>query len=241
MSQVSEPAVESDGILRRIFPADLSVGDGRTVDVRVVPYGERITHNDGLGGVPEGVPYEEEWVAGAFAHQTKAANRVLANFEHKQFGLVGVVGHGKSLLERADGLYGSFRIHPGEDGDKLLMLIDEQVVDGVSMEARPVKHSRSAEGVVRRTKGHLVNIAFCRAPAFQGARILAVREQAGLIPLDAALLPVEPDPELLERCRALGIAMPQRYEAHPEESDTPDETGTPDEGTRPSDDDNEEE
>ena len=58
----------SDEILHRTFAAELAA-DGRTVDCRIVPYGERITHNDGLGGRPEGEPYEEEWVAGAFTHQ----------------------------------------------------------------------------------------------------------------------------------------------------------------------------
>jgi hypothetical protein len=56
------------------------------------------------------------------------------------------------------------------------------------------------------------------------------------IVLDAELLPVTPDPDLLARCRALGIRVPQRYEeAHPDETGTPAETGTPEDGTRPTD------
>src|SRR5689334_4916480 len=60
-------------VIVRTFAAEMTAGDGRTVDVRIVPYGERITHNDGLGGVPKGVPYTEEWVPGAFADQARAA------------------------------------------------------------------------------------------------------------------------------------------------------------------------
>jgi HK97 family phage prohead protease len=222
-----EPHLEdapADGVIRRTFHADMTAGDGRTVDVRIVPYGERITHNDGLGGVPVGVPYEEEWVFGAFTHQLKAANRVLANFEHQQ-GLAGVVGHGLALREDKDGLYGSFRIHETPDGDKALTLIREKVLDGISLEARPGKSVRTAAGVVRRIKAHLRAIALCREPAFASAQVLAVREEAEIM-FDEDLLPVAPNPELLERCRRLGIELPQRYQAHPDEQAPPD-TGTP--------------
>ena len=60
--------------------------DGRTVDVRIVPYGRTARVSDG------GPLYEEQWMPGVFAHQVNAANRVLANFEH-QSGIGGVVGH----------------------------------------------------------------------------------------------------------------------------------------------------
>ena len=75
---------EQRPVLRREFSAQLTAGDGRTVDCRIVPYGERIQHDDGLGGLPKGMPYTEEWAAGAFTHQLKAANRVLANVEHQE-------------------------------------------------------------------------------------------------------------------------------------------------------------
>ena len=61
--------------LTRSYAASMSAGDGRTVDVRIVPYGERIQHNDGHGGLPRGVPYTEEWVPGAFSSQVKATGR----------------------------------------------------------------------------------------------------------------------------------------------------------------------
>jgi uncharacterized protein len=218
------------GLLHRVYAAELTPAAGRTVDVRIVPYGERITHNDGLGGVPKGVPYVEEWAPGAFSPQLKAANRVLANFEHQQ-GLAGVVGHGMSLEERKDALYGSFRIHDTPDGDKALTLIREGVLDGVSVEAIPKKSIRTAEGVVKRVKAHLRAIAFCREPAYSSAVVLALREEAETI-FDEELLPVAPNSELLERCRRLGIRLPQRYQAHPAENGHPGETGTPEDGTR---------
>lgn len=213
-----------DGMIVRAFSADLTAGDGRTVDVRIVPYGEQITHADGHGGVPKGVPYKEEFVSGVFSHQVNAANRVLANFEH-QPGLGGVVGHGLALREGPDGFYGSFRIHETPDGDKALTLIREKVLEGVSVEARPVRSERSPAGVVRRVKAHMFAIAFTRFGAYENARVLALREEANLI-VDEEILPVEMDPELIERCRRLGITIPQRYQTHPAPTDTPADAGT---------------
>jgi HK97 family phage prohead protease len=226
----TETDAATDGVLFRTFAAELSAGDGRTIDVRIVPYGERIMHNDGHGGVPKGVPYAEEWMPGAFAHQERAANRVLVNFEHQE-GLQGIIGHGKTLVERSDGLYGSFKLHETPDGDKALMLVREGVLHGVSLEALDQKSVRARDGVVRRVKAHLHGIALTRKGAYKGAVVLALREAATLV-LDDDLLPIPIDPERIERCRRLGMKLPQRYEAHPAETDTPAETGTSEDGTR---------
>lgn len=217
--------------LVRTFETELTAGDGRTVDVRIVPYDETATSNDGHGGVPRGVPYKEQWMPGVFSAQAKAANRVLANFEH-QPGIAGVIGHGVTLIERQDGFYGSFKLHETADGDKALMLVKEGVLSGVSLEvpAQSVKSVRSASGVVQRVKGHLTGIALCRRGAYPSSVVLAVRTPDIL---DEAEMPVDMDPELIERCRRLGIALPQRYEAHPAETGTPPDGGTPEDGTRP--------
>lgn len=214
----------SDALLHREFAAKVTAVEGRTVDVCVVPYGEVIEHDDGLGGVPEGVVYREEFMPGAFTHQLNAANRVIANAEHEQ-GVRGIVGHGVALLERDDGLYGTFTIHDTPAGETALILLREGVYESVSLEARPRKNVRTAAGVIQRVKADLVNMAFTRFGAFKGARVLALREEANIV-LDEELLPVAPDPELIERCRRLGIKIPQRYQAHPEDPDTPAETGT---------------
>lgn len=202
------------GLLRRVFPADIT-SDGRTVDVRIVPYGERAIANDGGGGDARGIPYQEEFVAGVFTHQVRAANRVLANFEH-QPGIGGVVGHGIQLREEQDGFYGSFRMHETNDGNKALTLVREGVLDGVSLEFAPVKSLRTAAGVVQRVKAHLDSVAFCRNPAYKSAKVLAVREE---ILLDETLLPVLPDPQILERYERLGFELPERYQLAEEDAE----------------------
>lgn len=212
-------------VLHRTFDAALTAGDGRTIDVRVVPYGETALADDGHGGVPKGVVYREQFMPGVFAHQTNAANRVFVNFEHQK-GLAGVVGHGLVLREAGDGFYGSFKLHDTPDGDKALALVNENVLRSISLEAAPVRNYRTKDGVVQRVKAHLVNIALCRSGAYKSAEVLAVREE---VFIDEELLPVDLNPELVERCRKLGIELPQRYQAHPEDQGTPAEAGTPDE------------
>jgi HK97 family phage prohead protease len=226
----TEPQTD-DRLIHRAFAAEVKSGDGRTVDVRVVPYGEQIEHNDGHGGLPRGMVYREEFVEGAFSHQLNAANRVLANVEHEE-GIRGVVGHGLTLREDKDGLYGSFTIHDTPAGETALILIREGVLDTVSLEAKPRKSVRTAAGVVQRVKADLRQLSFTRFGAYQGARILALREEAEQM-IDEELMPVDLDPELIERCRRLGLRLPQRYQAHPAEADTPTDVGTSDDGTRP--------
>lgn len=218
----------------RRFDAEIEAGDGRTISFRVAPFGEVATCADGLGGVPKGVPYKEELMPGLYDKQLRAANRVFLNFEH-QPGIAGIVGHGVELTKRSDGYHGSFRIHDGPDGDKTLTLVREGVLQGASVESYWLKSIRSASGVVQRVKAHLEAVAICRQGAYPSAVVTGLRtdDLPDEILLDEELLPVEPDPELLARCRALGIRMPQRFEAHPADTDTPDdESGTSEDGTR---------
>lgn len=225
-------------MLVRTFATEFKPGDGRTVDVRIVPYGEVITHNDGLGDVPKGVAYREEWLPGVFAHQVNAAHRVFANFEH-QTGVINIVGKGLTLREAADGFHGSFQLLNTPAGDTMLELMsgDQPAVDGVSLEARPVKNVKSATGVLQRAKANLYAIAFTRFSAYAGARVLALRDEDDpeqSTTFDEALLPVVIDPELVERCRRLGIALPESMKAHPAQDTPPDDGGTSEDGTRQS-------
>ena len=116
--------------LVRTYAADLTEGDGRTVDVRVVPYGVPAQVSDG------GPIYREEWAQGCFDDQLRAANRVdvLLNFEHER-GIGGLIGRGLALRSEGDGLHATFRIFDTQDGDKALELVREGVLGGVSLVA----------------------------------------------------------------------------------------------------------
>jgi HK97 family phage prohead protease len=172
--------MSEEQILVREFQAEFAqVGDGRTVDVRVVPYNTPTEVSD-FGGPT----YRESWKPGVFDHQAKAANRVWLSFEHEQ-GLRGVIGHGVELVSREDGFYGSFRVLDGSDGDKALQMLDKKLLPGVSLEAIPHRSEKTPDGIVERIKATLKAVSLVRFPAFKEAQVLAVREGE---------LPDEPDP-----------------------------------------------
>lgn len=167
-------------VIKREVPAELETsGDGRNIDLRIVPYGVKARVSDDGGRTF----YDEVWDQGVFDKQTKAAHRidVLMNFEHQQ-GIGGVVGRGVQLRDSEVGAEGTFRMLSGNDADKTLELVNEGVLRGVSLEAIAEKSVRDEEGVVHRIKATLRNIALCRSPAFPDAQVLAVRE-------------AQPDPE----------------------------------------------
>jgi HK97 family phage prohead protease len=185
----------------RSFEAELAVGDGRTLDLRLAPYNQPATVAD----PPSFEPYREMFLPGAFERQLAAPDRVKVwlNFEHEQ-GIRGIIGHGSELHDRADGLDGSFRVLPGSDGDKALELIDEGLLRGVSIEFAALR-SRRVDGVVQRLRAHVDKVSLCRFPAYQGAGVLAVRTEPE--PELGVGLPAVPpiDAELAGRLEALGV------------------------------------
>lgn len=178
-------------VLVREFPVEFSAeGDGRTLEARIVPYNTPTRVAD----PPDYVPYEETWLPGAFEKQQRAADRIKVwlNFEHDG-GLRGIVGHGISLEERGDALYGCFRVHENADGDKALQLVRDGLLSGISLEAKALR-SRRLNGVVERVRAHLDKVSLCREPAFKEAQVLALREAS----VDEEPEPVvEPEPEIV--------------------------------------------
>lgn len=183
--------MSDENLIRREFPVVLEPsGDGRTLDLRIVPYNTPARVSDG------DEPYMEEWAPGVFDRQKNAASRVLVNFEHQR-GLSNVVGRGDEFHDSEDGFDASVRILSGADGDKALELVRDKVLAGVSLEAIPLKSEVSKDGVVRRIKARLVNIALCRFPAFEEAQVLAVREEAaGPVEAGQTYLVGEAGPEI---------------------------------------------
>jgi HK97 family phage prohead protease len=224
LEQVEEQ--EAPTVLVREFVATDMAVEGRTVDVRLVPFGEVARVAD----PPRWEPYDEEWLPGVFDHQLTAANRIHAKYGHSE-SVLDVVGHGMTLRSERDGYHVSTKIHQTPQGETALELLRDGALPCVSLEARPVRNQRSKSGVVQRVKAHLSGFAFCRQGAFAGAQVLAIRE-APETTLDEEFLPTDLDPELIERCRQFGIKLPQRYQAHPADTDTPAETGTSEDGTR---------
>jgi HK97 family phage prohead protease len=235
--RVSEIQRDENGLLCRSFSAEMSAGDGRTIDVRIVPYGVPAeVSDDGR------TSYREMWMPGAFSDQARGAqagraSHVMVNFRHG--GTFGdVIGHGVSLVERDDAFYGSFKILDGPDGDKALELVRAEALSKVSLEAFAKKTARTAEGIVQRIKGHLVNIALTPQGAYDAAAVLAIRE-THVAEVAAKVASLDMDTETVERLKRAGISLPERYdqtaeaEAHP--AGHPADGGTPDEQHPPTD------
>jgi len=234
---VSEIATEQNterperAVLRREVSITSAVTDGRTLEMRVVPFDEI-----GLAADPPHFrQYREQFMPGAFGNQERAANRILLNFEHIQ-GLQGVIGHGVSLRQSTDGYYGTFRIHETPDGDKALTLLREKVIEHGSIEFLPLKSVRTRDGIVQRVRAHLDKLSLTRRePVYKKTAVLGLREEDDLaeeVVFDEDLLPIPLNPDLVERCRRVGLTIPQRYQAHPAETDTPAPSGTSADGTR---------
>lgn len=147
--------------------------DGRTLDVRIVPYNRSALVSD----PPDFRPYQEMFMPGAFERQLTTAGRdkVLLNFEHEQ-GLRGVVGHSLRFADSGDELVASFGVHDNSDGDKALLLVREGLLTGLSLEFAALS-SRRVGGVVQRLRAQLDKVSLCRYPAYADAQVLAVRQE----------------------------------------------------------------
>ena len=220
-----DETAERPFLVREFVASDVAV-EGRTVDVRLVPFGEVARVAD----PPQWRAYDEQWMPGVFDHQLNAANRIHARYGHSQ-SVMDVVGHGITLRSESDGYHISTKIHQTVQGDTALELLRDGALPCVSLEAVPVKSTRTQSGVMQRVRANLKGFAFCQQGAFAGAQVLAIREETEVV-TDEQFLPVVIDPELVERCQRLGIKLPQRYQAHPEGTDTSAESDTSADGTR---------
>ncbi len=219
MSEVQEEtSVETGGreVLVRTFAVAEQSVDGRTLHVRVVPFGETATVAD----PPDFRPYEEEFVPGVFDRQMNAANRIRLRTDHagidnsgaRRPGLAGVVGNGLNIRETNGGVDMEFLFMNTPEADTALELVKNDAYDGVSAEFAPKVNKRTRSGVIQRVKAHLDSVALAVGPAYGGATILGLREEEddGVVTtIDEELMPPPINLELLERCIDLGIELPE--------------------------------
>ena len=138
-----------------------------------------------------------------------------------------IVGKGVALRSEPDGLHGSFSVHETQDGDKAL---DARQATGSSTASRSRRAPKKTIRTPRGRRPPRQGAPATRSPSAASAPspsaiVLAVREEADHR-RGASAQSTDIDPELVDRCRRLGIELPQRYQAHPDETDTPAETGT---------------
>ena len=158
-----------DGLERIAF-------DGPPVDAEFRVNRERRTVEGLL--VPWGKVARSSGAAYTFARGSLSwsdVSRVKLNREHDRRDVVGVA---RRLEVTDEGLVGTFKIARGEDGDRVLSLAEDGVLDGFSIEAEfdegGVSWSRDGDGVRHVSRARLVGVAITSSPAFDDARVSGV-------------------------------------------------------------------
>ena len=172
---------------------------GRILDLRVVPYNVSAQVRD----APDAEPYLEQFAPGAFARAVRAPDRVQFRYHHGQ-GLADWIGRGVSFAEGDGGLDGSVRVLPGVFGDQALTLVDEGLLQGVSVGFQDLarRNRRAGDGAIIRERCHLVEVSLTPEPAYAGAQVTGRRSRTP-----------DPDPDWLEAARPDTSALDARLRA----------------------------
>ncbi len=164
----------SDFLRRAWSPmVDLEVradGDGRTVFGIAVPFDSPTEIREG------GEEFTEVFRMGAFAQTINVgAERVKFLVNHDRIGRL-PLGRAISLREDPSGLVGEFRVSQTREGDEVLELIRDGVLDAFSIGFRPQRDKWNADrSFVERTEVHLSEVSTVAFPAYAGAEIAGVR------------------------------------------------------------------
>lgn len=104
------------------------------------------------------------------------------------------VGYAAKLDERADGLWGTFKVARGAEGDRALMLAEDKVLDGLSVGLGQGGTFDLVDGVNHAKSVPLVETSLTPCPAFDDARVAAVTASADPV---AVTLTAAPAPQAL--------------------------------------------
>jgi hypothetical protein len=157
-------------LTRAFSTGDLSVrSDQRTIVGIAVPWNRPTTVSD------DGrTAYTESFDRGAFARTiAERGDRVKLLAVHDRRSLP--VGRAALLREDAAGLYAELRVSNTRAGDEVLELVRDGSLDGLSIGFRGITHETPAPRTVVRTEVRLDEISVVPFPAYEDARIHAVR------------------------------------------------------------------
>jgi hypothetical protein len=140
--------------------------DGRTITGVVAPYDE-ISY---LTPDPAG----ERIVRGAFRKSIEQRGRKVLLFTGHDNKAAGI-GHASSWVDGADGLTATFTVSQGVRGDQALDDVRAELYGGLSVGFRPLVQTRGEDGVREVREAALVEVSLVGVPAYDGARVLAVR------------------------------------------------------------------
>lgn len=147
------------------LPYQLRAATDGTLTGICVPYGE-VSY---LTEHPDG----ERFVVGSFAKTIAArAGKIRLKSLHGEPMPVGV---GAKFEELDTGLRGVFRLYDTPEGRAARERAADGVYGGLSIEFRPIVTRRAEDGVTEVTEAALHAVALELDPAYEGAKVLAVR------------------------------------------------------------------
>jgi uncharacterized protein len=143
--------------------------EGRTLTGLAVPY-----------GVPTRIgPYVETMVRGVFADATDAPDEVKVMAAHAHDSLP--IGRALTLTETDEGLIAELLVSDTTAGRDVLTLVRDGVATGLSVGFMPVVDQWNVNRTaVTRTRAALIEVSVVAHPAYDGARIAAVRTLASV-------------------------------------------------------------
>lgn len=142
-------------------------GEGRTLEVLAVPFDS-----------PTNVgPYVETFRRGAFSKTIQERpQKVKLYAAHEDRSLP--LGAAQSLVERSAGLVGTFRVSETRAGDEALALVRDGALDSVSIGFVPIRSDWSKDRKsVERREVKLLEVSLVAFPAYEDAKVLALRDQ----------------------------------------------------------------
>lgn len=156
--------------------------DGRTVEGRIVPYGEvtEIIEEDSVTG--ELVRYQEQFLPGSLYRQALGIQRrgngnfIRFVLDHdEQFDTW--IGSLTGLESKEDGAWGSFRLYDSKDLLKVQSMLRESH-NGLSIGFQDYRPPKVVDGVISRVQVTLRHVAATPVPAYSSAGITSVRNES---------------------------------------------------------------
>lgn len=157
--------------------------DQRTIDGVCVPYDEisYLTPN----------PAGERVLRGAFAKSiSQQASKVFLFRGHDH---AHPVGRAVAFADQPDGLHGSFRVRSSQLGDEVLDDLREGYLPAMSIGFKPVQTRRGRNGETEVVEGMLKEVSLLPIGAYDGARVLALREA---LVINVATIEIDTSPTL---------------------------------------------
>lgn len=136
-------------------------------------------------------PRGERMKRGCFAksiRQREAAIPLCLNHQHDH-----ALGMSKHWDDSAEGLTGIFGVRPGAAGDDALADARDGYLPAMSVGFKPLNTTRARDGVLEVREAMLMEVSLCLIGAYEGSRVLQVRNAQNL---DELLAPFRNPPTI---------------------------------------------